>query len=167
MTAAAATIGRVAIIAGMVASVAGLMALFSEAPVETREGARKSASSSAIEDMAAEWSGEIDFGVPYLALAPSGKVEEASIASGFDPADDYWGLPRTPGVEAVAGWCGACHSLALVMQQHQSAAGWERLLSSMVEVQGMPSPGPDERAALVAYLAREFGPGASVAVTQD
>lgn len=149
----------------MTAAVAGLTALFSGAPLRLEQGARKGPTPATIEAMAANWSGEIDFGALYSALAPSASPEQAALSSAFDPADDYWGLPRTPGFETVAAWCGACHSLALVMQQNQPAEGWDRLLSWMVEVQGMPAPKADERAELVSYLAREFGPPSENAAT--
>ncbi|MFN3958993.1 MAG: hypothetical protein ACK4NP_03675 [Parvularculaceae bacterium] len=107
--------------------------------------------------MAEAWDGAIRFGAPYAALDPSRAGDEAAPAAAFNPADEYWGLPRTPGHEEVAGWCGACHSLALVMQQRQNAAGWEAVIERMVARQGMPDPGPSTRAMITDYLAREFG----------
>jgi len=107
--------------------------------------------------MAEAWTGEINYGPPFSALSPTSSDAAMIRASAFDPSDDYWGLPRTSGVDAVAAYCGSCHSLALVMQQRQAADGWNRLLDWMIEKQGMANPDPDARAEIVGYLAREFG----------
>jgi len=107
--------------------------------------------------MANDWSGEIAYGAPYSALTPLNSVENAATDIRFNPADDYWGLPHSEGVETVAGYCSACHSLAIVMQQRQTDEGWDYLLNWMVEKQGMSPPPDDMRIEIISYLAREFG----------
>ncbi len=156
MTVARAIGARLLVIAGMATSVSGLMSLFSPEAPHYREPPTGLVSPR-ITAMADEWSGEIDFAAPYSALSPW--TNDATIvgASAFDPADELWGLPRTNGVEVVAGYCGSCHSLALVMQQRQSADGWNRLLDWMIEKQGMAAPNPGPRGEIIAYLSREFG----------
>lgn len=153
MTRAGAFLGRAGMVAGMALMVAGLVRLFADdgapGPATTED--------AAVSAMAAAWNGAISFGAPYAALDPSRAGDAAAPAAGFNPADDYWGLPRTPGYEEVAGWCGACHSLALVMQQRQNKAGWTAVIDRMVARQGMPDPGAAPRAELAAYLSREYG----------
>ncbi len=107
--------------------------------------------------MADNWSGEIAYGAPYSALTPLNSVENAATDIRFNPADDYWGLPRSEGIETVAGYCSACHSLAIVMQQRQTQDGWNYLLNWMVEKQGMAPLPDDMRAEIISYLSREFG----------
>jgi cytochrome c5 len=111
-----------------------------------------------VAEMAEAWSGEIAFAASYDALAPSGEkaADVATPASSFDVSDPYSGLPRNEGYELVAGFCSGCHSMQIVMQQRHDARAWNTLLDWM-ETQGMPAPAPDERATLVAYLARNFG----------
>lgn len=147
MSGAASAGARLATIAAMAAAVFGLIRLFAHERAPADDGVRR---------MAAAWNGEIAFGAAYAALDPS-REEGARAAPVFDPADDFGGLPRTPGFEDVAAHCSACHSLALVMQQRQNAAGWSAVIDRMITRQGMPEPDPATRAALTAYLAREYG----------
>ena len=67
------------------------------------------------------------------------------------------GLPPGPGHEAIAGLCGACHSLRLVVQQRLDRASWDETLDWMVVEQGMPVLAPDERAVILDYLETHFG----------
>ena len=66
-------------------------------------------------------------------------------------------LRRSEGVETVAAYCSACHTLQIVMQQRQTRDGWDYLLTWMAEKQGMAEPPPDMRAEILDYLSREFG----------
>ncbi len=109
-----------------------------------------------IATMADAWSAPIVFGDAYAALAPLAATQNAADGARFNPADDYWGLPRSEGVETVAALCGACHSLAIVMQQRQTDDGWNYLFDWMIEKQGMAPPDPEMRAEIIAYLSREF-----------
>jgi hypothetical protein len=106
--------------------------------------------------MADEWDGQIDYRLAFDALDPG--VSPGAIAAGvsFNPADDYWGLPRTPGYEDVYYTCSSCHSLRLVMQQSNSSQNWSELVDWMIEHQGMLEPAPDERERIVQYLSTHF-----------
>lgn len=96
------------------------------------------------------------FDFTFNALDPAFELSQ-SAESLFDPSDDYWGLPREEGYEAVSAYCGSCHSLAIVMQQRASPVRWSELLDWMVEKQGMvPLRAEDER-TVHAYLSRHFG----------
>lgn len=158
MTRAQDIITPVIMIAAMTLAVLGLMKLTAPQEKVLIAVAETSTASQAgsIETMAADWSGEIAWGPAYSALAPLSATIDAPTAVQFDPTDDYWGLPRGEGVETVAALCGACHSLAIVMQQRQTREGWDYLLDWMVAKQGMAPPPPEMRAEILAYLSREF-----------
>lgn len=106
--------------------------------------------------LADEWRStpDYDYAVNALEAAP---VRSDAARPRFDPQDMYWGLPRTPGHDMVAAWCGGCHSLSLVMQQEASPERWRHVLTWMTEKQGMPPLSAEEEAAILAYLARHFG----------
>lgn len=115
-----------------------------------------------IAEMADQWSGAIQFEAGYDALDPAaggaGASTQASVtAHGFDPSDEYWGLPRNEGYQEVASFCAACHSLQLVMQQSRSERRWNELIDRMISQQGMPAPSPQDRERIARYLARNFG----------
>lgn len=111
---------------------------------------------SRIEKMANDRPGEIAWGPAYSALAPLSAAANTPTTVQFDPGDDYWGLPRSEGVETVAALCGACHSLSIVMQQRQTREGWDYLLDWMIEKQSMAPPPTEIRAEILGYLSREF-----------
>lgn len=77
---------------------------------------------------------------------------------GFDPDDDYSGLPKSEGYDLVAANCGACHSLGIVMQQRASVARWSELIDWMVEKQGMAELGAEDEKIIEDYLSTNFGP---------
>lgn len=64
-------------------------------------------------------------------------------------------LPATAGVEVAQAKCLGCHEADLIVSQRLSQAGWDREITKM-ERWGA-TLGADERAALLGYLAREFG----------
>ncbi len=97
-----------------------------------------------------------DFAWRFNALDP-GIVTASATAAAFDPADDYWGLPRDDGVDLVAGYCAACHSLRIVMQQRASETRWRELMVWMIEKQGMAEPPDDDLEAIIHYLSNNFG----------
>jgi hypothetical protein len=70
------------------------------------------------------------------------------------PARGLQGLPPTAGWQTVVGRCIPCHSLEIAVQQRQSRTGWAEILDRMISY-GAPIP-PDEREAILTYLAREF-----------
>lgn len=149
---------RILTIAGMGGMVLGLSMLF-EVPPTISESAPSAMRRNRIAEMAEGWPGEITYGASYAALSPLSADFSSTADPQFDPTDDYWGLPRNDGVDLVAGYCGSCHSLAIVMQQRQTADGWTYLLDWMEEKQGMPPLAGDDRAAILSYLTREFGDG--------
>lgn len=120
------------------------------APASTRE--------DRVRRFAENWPREPDFALVFNALDPSFDIVETA-AIRFDPADDYFGLPRSEGYYLVYGYCGACHSLRIVMQQHATRERWVELLQWMHDKQGMPEPAPGEKAVLIDYLAGHFGAG--------
>ena len=97
-----------------------------------------------------------DFTWRFNALDP-GVPTALTAAASFNPADDYWGLPRDDGVDLVAGYCAACHSLRIVMQQHASEARWRELMLWMIEKQGMAPPPDDDLETIIRYLSDHFG----------
>jgi hypothetical protein len=113
----------------------------------------------AVVEMAEAWDGGLCCAASFNALDPSASVTATSDAPAFDPLDDYWGLPEGYGREVVAGYCAACHSLRLVMQQRADAERWSELIAWMSEKQGMADLEPEDRARAVSYLAEHFGPG--------
>lgn len=113
---------------------------------------------AAVEAMADNWNGEVPFVTYFNTLDPSHKVSESgTVPSAFDPNDEYWGLPRDEGVDYVAGYCAACHSLQIVMQQRRSEKRWHELIDWMINTQGMPPPDDETRKEIEGYLGRNFG----------
>jgi cytochrome c len=106
---------------------------------------------------AAAKAGEVDFITPYFALDPSAPVDAEAAQAAFNPADPYGGLPQTEGFDLVAAQCSACHSLNVVMQQSLPRERWDALLDWMVARQKMPAPDARTRAAILDYLAQNFG----------
>jgi len=68
-------------------------------------------------------------------------------------------LPEGPAKALVTERCLLCHGAALIVQQKKDAAAWGRTVTQMrtwgSQIQD------DDQAALVAYLAQHFGPGAA------
>ena len=164
MTPARSMLARLATLAAMAIAAVGLVRLFdtSAAPRLAAHDAHASSDAAAMDPIAAmadAWCREINFTPAYAALNPYADASAQLAAAAFNPQDDYWGLPRSEGVETVAAYCSACHSLQIVMAQHQSREGWDYLLHWMVEKQGMAPPAPEMRQEILAYLTREFGAG--------
>ena len=104
------------------------------------------------------WPTSPDFHDGFYALAPMlSNAPSGATAIKFDPQDEYWGLPREPGYEEVEGYCSACHSLEIVMQQKLTPARWGELLIWMREKQGMPEPEPEDYVLILNYLQTNFG----------
>ena len=141
--------------------IAGVLAFNSFTPPEEANTAQapselELARQDRIEAFAANWSAQPDFENRFNALTPS-KTVSALVDTPFDPADDYWGLPRdnSGAHELVAAYCAGCHSLSIVMQQRATRAGWKDLLVWMEEKQGMPPLEADEDYVLE-YLSKYF-----------
>ena len=64
------------------------------------------------------------------------------------------GLPPDTGRDEVEAYCGACHSLKIVVQQGLSRADWEDVLVWMVEEQEMQPLEPVEHELVIDYLAK-------------
>lgn len=104
------------------------------------------------------WPTAPDFHDGFYALAPMlSNAPSGGTSIKFDPQDEYWGLPREPGYEEIEGYCSACHSLEIVMQQHLTPARWGELLLWMQEKQGMPEPDPEDYVLILNYLQTNFG----------
>ncbi len=108
-----------------------------------------------IKAFAEDWDKEAAYPPPYDALDPSVSLNAGANAL-FDPTDDYWGLPRSEGYDLVDGYCTACHSIRIVMQQRADRARWDELLTWMVKKQGMPEINPADREQVLTYLSTEF-----------
>ena len=163
MTPAQNILARAATIAMMVLTVIWLTQLFEKpahvstpAPHEIAEAAPSSSEEKPAVTAVNDWTGEIDFAPAYAALNPYADVSASTVATTFDPNDDYWGLPRSEGYETVAAYCSVCHTLQIVMQQRQARDGWDYLLTWMAEKQGMAEPPAETRAEILNYLSREF-----------
>ena len=112
-----------------------------------------------IEALAADWPTEPSYIVGFNALDPSSNPIEEVRASLFDPDDPFWGLPEAEGRNLVVAYCGACHSLRLVMQQSMVETGWDATLTRMVADRGMPEVQADIRQSILSYLTEHFGSG--------
>jgi len=103
------------------------------------------------------WSAIPSYSADFNALDPSYKVASVS-DSLFNPADDYWGLPRDAkgAFELVDAYCTACHSVSIVMQQRATPERWKELLIWMVEKQGMAKMPAEDEALALAYISTHF-----------
>ena len=72
--------------------------------------------------------------------------------------EDTYDLPPGEGREDVLIYCGACHSLGLVVQQGLTRSDWADLLQWMYEEQGMSKLTPEEEKRVLDYLAENVGP---------
>lgn len=91
--------------------------------------------------------------IAYLATLHAGGG-----AAGAAPARDFGpGWPAGPGQAETGELCDSCHSLAIVKQQRLSRDTWDKLLTWMVEKQGMAEQSPERRALILEYLAKNFG----------
>jgi len=64
------------------------------------------------------------------------------------------GLPPDTGRDKVEIYCGACHSLKLVVQQGLSRRDWDELLVYMIEEHEMEPLETDDRKLVLDYLAK-------------
>ena len=65
-------------------------------------------------------------------------------------------LPPGPGREAVIAACNDCHGLVALNGQHLDYGSWYGVIVEMMN-NGASVP-PEDRAAIAAYLAENFGP---------
>jgi hypothetical protein len=74
------------------------------------------------------------------------------------PARDFGpGWPAGPGQAETGELCDSCHSLAIVKQQRLSREPWDKMLTWMVEKQGMAAQSPERRTLMLDYLVQHFG----------
>lgn len=64
------------------------------------------------------------------------------------------GLPPDKGRDEVEAYCGACHSLRLVVQQGLSRDAWQETIEWMVEEQEMEPLEPEDHKLVLDYLAK-------------
>lgn len=87
-----------------------------------------------------------------LLLAAGGRGAQAQTPSAGGAARADW--PASAGVEVAKARCIGCHEADLIVSQRLSQGGWDREIAKM-ERWGAKLAA-DERATLLAYLAREF-----------
>ncbi len=78
-------------------------------------------------------------------------------STGKGHAEDYGGLPESPGRAAVYFNCTACHSLKQFVQQRMLRDEWDKILDWMVEKNKMHPMEPWARRRVLNYLATHFG----------
>lgn len=83
--------------------------------------------------------------------ATAGLLLVAAVAGAQAPA-----RPSGTGADVLRARCLSCHGTDLIAQQRLDAAGWTRAVAKMERWGARLDEG--ERAALVAYLAAEYGP---------
>ncbi|MCP4780267.1 MAG: hypothetical protein GY877_05790 [Hyphomicrobium sp.] len=86
------------------------------------------------------------------AAAPHVTLAEPTV-TGLKPIE----LPEGGGKDHVEAYCGACHSLRLVLQQRLSRRDWDEVMVSMVQEQGMSEIPPGDRTLILDYLAKHVG----------
>ena len=88
--------------------------------------------------------------------AASGEADTAAPRRSEPPGPGV--LVAGEGAEETYAYCTACHSERIVVQQGLTREGWEEVLESMVEEQGMaPIEEPDHDRVL-GYLSTHYGP---------
>ncbi len=88
----------------------------------------------------------------------AGMATAQDLATVTAAAEDPSVMPDGEGRDEVFYGCTACHSSAVIRRSRLSRAQWERLMDWMAERHGMPPLEGQDRAMMVDYLARNFGP---------
>jgi hypothetical protein len=89
-------------------------------------------------------------------LAVAGAIVLLAAPVSADSDDEYEGLPPGIGRDEVYGYCGACHSVRLVIQQGLSRESWDETLDWMVEEQGMGELDDETRSLILNYLSEHL-----------
>jgi mono/diheme cytochrome c family protein len=76
----------------------------------------------------------------------------AGPVAGAEAEDEYEGLPPGEGRDHVYTFCGACHSVKLLVQQGLSRDTWDELIVWMVEEQGMAELDEETHKIILDYL---------------
>lgn len=110
-----------------------------------------------VAEHAKTWPKDPSYDADFNALDPSYKIASLS-NSMFNPADDYWGLPRDDkgAYELVDAYCTACHSASIVMQQRATPERWKELFVWMEEKQGMAKIPNEDEALILEYIGTHF-----------
>lgn len=90
-----------------------------------------------------------------LVLAVSAGSAAAQQARIYEAPED---LPAGEGREETFYLCSACHGFQVVARQGMTRSRWEDTYDLMIERHGMFDPGPEEREAILAYLAEAYPP---------
>lgn len=88
------------------------------------------------------------------AHTPPAVTQEGEKAIELNP--ELGNLPDTEGAEETYYQCIACHSTAIIKQQHISDERWDYLWSWMIEDQGMYEPEDETKEIILAYLKQHF-----------
>jgi cytochrome c len=75
----------------------------------------------------------------------------------YDPNDEWQGLPKGKGREAVFYNCVACHSMAIIQQQRLNRRVWSEVLQWMIDEVRMPKPSDQDYQLILDYLVEHFG----------
>lgn len=81
-------------------------------------------------------------------------VQEKTETTAVNP--DFENLPDTAGMEDTYYQCVACHSTAIIKQQHLTDARWDYLWGWMVKEQGMPETDAETKEVILTYLKKHF-----------
>jgi cytochrome c len=105
------------------------------------------------------YAGVVDPAERAALIAYLSTLRQGGGAAVAQPAQDFgpnW--PAGPGQAETGVLCNSCHSLAIVKQQRLSRETWDKLLTWMVEKQGMAQQTPEQRQLILDYLVQHFGP---------
>ncbi len=89
----------------------------------------------------------------------------ASVAPAAGGDDIKQGLVAGPGRDLVIANCTACHSTALITQNHMSRARWDKTITWMQQTQNLWAIAPDARAQILDYLEATQGDDGGVAAS--
>jgi hypothetical protein len=81
-----------------------------------------------------------------------------ALAGAAVSADHAELLPDDPAKASVVAVCTACHDATEITTRRMSAMRWDTIVSKMIDLGAQPTD--EERAQIVAYLPRYFGPDA-------
>lgn len=88
-----------------------------------------------------------------LAPATASPLTDTPVVE-LDP--ELGNLPVGPGAEDTYYQCVACHSTAIIRQQHLTDARWDYLWTWMVKDQGMYEPDDETKDLILTYLKTHF-----------
>ncbi|MDX5361786.1 MAG: hypothetical protein LPL00_09990 [Alphaproteobacteria bacterium] len=129
-----------------------------EAKRKAEEEARAAAEASAA---AARARAANPMGAPrtgFNPLMPGGgaSAQPTTSKSGVPLNEEFGNLPDAPGMEETFYTCTACHSTAIIKQQHVTDARWDDLWQWMINTQGMPETDEETKKIVLDYLKTHF-----------